>query len=98
MSRRPTPRQEALALIERYGGDFNDIGGPYELVGDVWSAPGLVWRATGGHCLAFHNRVDRPAGWRSLLDDLCLGVEPCRQDDCEGCQPATPPVADATVY
>lgn len=83
--KRETPRQKALRLIKEYGGDFNEWDSD-GLEGDIWSPKGLVWSATDTHCLVISFYTDRPAGWKALLEDLELGVEPCTTPDCEGCE------------
>jgi hypothetical protein len=62
-----TARTQALALIEREGGDFEESGGPGTLIGSAWAPAGRNWKATSGHSLSVNFHSDRPAGWQALL-------------------------------
>lgn len=81
-----TPRQECLAIIERIGADVLDNNEPHVLNLNLWSPPGVIWTATGCHALVAYDYGSRPLGWKSLLRDLRLGVEPCTTPNCEGCE------------
>jgi hypothetical protein len=86
-TKRETPRQRCLRLIEEYGGDFQEWDSD-GLEGDVWSPKGVVWAATDCHTIAVSFYTDRPAGWKALLEDLEQGVVPCEQPDCDTCEDA----------
>lgn len=84
-----TARQEALALIAAYGAQLIDMSGPGQLIANVDSPAGRVWQATGCHLIAVGYLTDRPAGWRSLLQDLRRGVDACTDPGCDYCTDPT---------
>jgi len=62
-------------------------------------APGyLVLRATGTHGTVHEyladghgwRRCSKATAWRSALNDMRLGLEPCGQDDCDICTEEEP--------
>jgi hypothetical protein len=81
----PTPRQEVLTLLERYGADVLNRNEPLVFDMDAWSPAGVVWVATGCHSLTCYSVNDTDYGWRSLRDDLRYGVAPCTNAECETC-------------
>lgn len=84
------PKETAAAcrrLLAEVGADVLDSsGGPGELHLNAWSPPGFIWNATDCHSLSVHFLTDRAAAWQSLLQDLQLGLSPCEEPDCEGCE------------
>lgn len=78
--------KKVLAAIEAAGGEFEDWGGRTELRGCAALPAGTVWEATGAHTIAVHYYSDRPAGWRTLLQDVQQGTRPCDLQQCDICE------------
>jgi hypothetical protein len=72
------------ATAARYDAEVLDEGTSIE----VWTPSGTRWVASIAHTLSVGvwsmNRTDM---YRSLLEDMRLGVEPCDASDCEICHP-----------
>jgi hypothetical protein len=86
----PTPRQQAVALLNDYCGSEADDGwsagsDTYYFTVKGFSLPGTVFAATGAHSLSV-NAMTATEAWQQVLSDLRMGVEPCEVTDCEGCE------------
>ena len=79
-------RQQALALIEQAGAEFDEWDDD-GLQGAVYAPAGVMWRTTQCHTIAVSFYTDRPAGWRWLAAELAAGTEPCDDSGCNICTP-----------
>ncbi|MGK3708743.1 hypothetical protein [Arthrobacter sp. IK3] len=77
--------RKAIAEIEAAGGTFEEYGARRELRGYAALPPGKAWVSTGCHSIAVNYYSDRPAGWKSLLEGVRLGTEPCTVQECDIC-------------
>lgn len=82
-----TPKQIVEQAIAEHDLDLDDYSSKAtEFRASLYSPAGVVFRATGCHLLTVNYSTDRPAGWRSLAEDLAAGFEACEDPDCETCR------------
>lgn len=89
MARVQSVRQQAVALLDEYAPEEWTAGrdGTKYAV-EAYSKPGVVFVASGCHSLVVNDGYGGGSAaevWASALEDLRLGVEPCTEVDCEGC-------------
>ncbi len=51
---------------------------------DAWAPKGYVFASTGTHVVVFDD--DGKCDWEGLLADLEMGLEPCRDPNCDVCR------------
>lgn len=87
-------RQQAVALLDTYCGPESEDGWSAGVDGtkfavEGWAKPGTVFVATGCHTLVVNDGFGGGSAqevWAETLKMLSMGVEPCTEVDCEGCE------------
>lgn len=76
--------RERLAALGCVTYELGKAGRYYEL--DAWAPSGHVWVATDSHALVVSAFNAPHEARKAMMEDLALGLRPCEEPDCEGCE------------